>query len=237
MELLTTTGGLVGALVALALVDSTSTGTLLLPAWMLLAPGPPPVRRVLLHLLVVAGCYALLGAGLLAGGLALVDALREQLRDAGRAPAVAQLVVGAGLFAASFALDSGRRRRRGLPDRTERWRRRVVRTSGRGGAGLAVAAVALEAATMLPYLAALGILGAARLAPATTATALAGYCLLMVAPAGALLLARVLAGERLQPLLRRVDAWARRPGDSALGWGAGIAGFLIARDAAGALLG
>ncbi|WP_432572356.1 GAP family protein [Kineococcus sp. SYSU DK005] len=228
---------LAAALVVLALVDSTSTGTLVLPVWVLLRPGPAPVRRVLLHLGVVAGCYALLGAALLLGGRALWEAASGALAGAGASSAArwAQLVLGAGLLAGSFALDSGRRRRRGLPDRTQRWRERVERLDGSRAVLLAAASVAVEVATMLPYLAALGLIGAAHLPAPATGALLVGYCLVMVAPALVLLALRALAARRVEPVLRRVDGWLGRRGDSALGWAVGVAGFLVARDAVAAL--
>ncbi|WP_337062624.1 GAP family protein [Kineococcus sp. G2] len=227
----------VGALVVLALLDSTSTGTLVLPVWLLLRPGPAPVRRVVLHLAVVAGCYALVGAALLLGGQALWEAASGWVRDAGATSAArwAQLVLGAGLLVGSFALDSGRRRRKGLSDRTQVWRERVERMDGSRAVLLAVASVGVELATMLPYLAALGILGAAELPAPATGGLLLGYCLVMVAPALLLLALRAFAARRVEPLLRRVDGWASKQGDSAAGWVVGIAGFLVARDAVAAL--
>lgn len=216
-----------GGLALLALLDSTSLGTLVLPVWMLLRPGPAPVRRVLLHLGIVAGCYLLLGAALLTVGTTLWRALPTP----GAGLAWGQLVLGIVLFAGSFALDPKRRRRRGLPDRTAVWRERADRLGSGGTAVLAGTAVVLEAATMLPYLAALGILGAARLPAAGSGAVLAGYCLVMVAPALVLLAARIVTGPRLQGALTTIDGWATRQGDAALSWIVGIAGFLLARDA------
>lgn len=222
----------IGALAVLALLDSTSIGTLVLPVWLLLRPGPSPVRRVLVHLGVVAGCYAVVGGVLLAVGTGASAALGA--RADGLLP-WGQLVLGAGLLVGSFALDSGRRRRSGLPDRTERWRARVAGSSDRGAVALAGAAVALELATMLPYLAALGIVGAAGLPVAARGGLLLAYCLVMVLPALVLLVARTVAADRVAGPLRRIDAWAARQGDSALGWVVGIGGFLLARDALGRL--
>ncbi|NAZ83768.1 hypothetical protein GTR02_18300 [Kineococcus sp. R8] len=218
------------ALVVLALLDSSSIGTLVLPVATLLRPGPSPVRRVLLHLAVVAGCYAAAGAVLLAVGTSL-------WRAVGAAPVVPwmQLVVGVALFALSFGVDSGRRRRQGRPDRTTEWLARADRLSGGGTAVLAGTAVVVELATMVPYLAALGILGAADWPAPATGAALVGYCLVMVAPALVLLAARTVLADRVTPALRRLEAWTARHGDSALGWGMGIGGFLLARHAVGRL--
>ncbi|MFC3688596.1 GAP family protein [Aquipuribacter hungaricus] len=104
------------ALPVLALVDSTSVGTLLLPAWLLLAPTIRP-RAVLGYLAVVAVVYWLLGLALLAGADVVVEAVSGASDGGGadrpRAVLVAQLVVGVLLLA--WAL---------LP---ERWRRRLGR--------------------------------------------------------------------------------------------------------------
>ena len=51
----------------LALIDSTSFGTLLIPLWLLLSPGRPSPHRVLLFLGTVAAFYFALGVALLSG--------------------------------------------------------------------------------------------------------------------------------------------------------------------------
>jgi hypothetical protein len=59
---------------------------------------------------------------------------------------------------------------------------------------------------------------------------MAGYCLLMIAPALVLLAVRLTAGNRIMPLLTRISDWMVR--SNALAWIVGIVGFLLARDAA-----
>ncbi len=54
LVLLTTLGGL-------ALLDSTSIGTLVVPVWMLLMPGRPQVRRLLTYLVVITTFYFVVG--------------------------------------------------------------------------------------------------------------------------------------------------------------------------------
>src|SRR5690606_13354204 len=49
--------GLLIPLAVLALIDSTSFGTLLIPLWLLLSPGRPSPHRVLLFLGTVAAFY------------------------------------------------------------------------------------------------------------------------------------------------------------------------------------
>ncbi len=231
------TVALAGSLAVLALVDSTSFGTLLIPLWFLAAPGRVPVARVLLFLATVAGMYLAIGIALVTGAGALVDTFGG-LADS---PAVAwaQLVLGVGLVVASFFV--GRSKGAG-PGRAARWRERALGGSDpsgrrRGGAGsvglmtLSVTAVALELPTMLPYLAATGLITAAGLGWARSAVVLAGYCLVMVAPALVLLSARLLARRWVEPALGRLSRWMERGSGETLAWVVGIVGFLLARDA------
>lgn len=244
------------ALPVLALVDSTSVGTLLLPAWLLLAPQVRP-RAVLGYLLVVTVVYWLLGLLLLAGAEGLASAF-EGVGDAERPQPllVAQLVVGVALLGWAVLPQRwrpGARRGRAGPaphgsdamgvgstvppqparaGRLARWRDRAAGGEARGGLlVLAAVAVLLEAATMLPYLGAVALLTSTGLPAGTQVLVLAGYCVVMVAPALLLVLGRVVAARRVEPLLRRLDRWSRRAGGEAVLWLAAIAGFLLARDA------
>ncbi|SHG46067.1 GAP family protein [Geodermatophilus nigrescens] len=227
------------ALVPLALVDSTSVGTLLLPIWFLLAPGRVRARRLLVFLGTIAGFYLLVGLALLAGA----EALRDRAAGLGDSSAltVVQLLLGVTLFASSFAM--GRRREGSRRSgRVLRWRDRAVgggEGGGEGGTGvlvgLALGAGLLELATMLPYLAAIGLLGGSGLSPVLQGGVLAGYCLVMVLPALLLLALRLLAARQVEPLLARVGSWLERTGAETTAWVVGIAGFLLARDALGRL--
>jgi hypothetical protein len=97
-------------------------------------------------------------------------------------------------------------------------------------AGLALAAAAAEVTTMLPYLGAIGLLTTSALGRAQIALVMAGYCLVMIAPAMVLLTVRRTAGHRVIPLLTRLSDWMTR--SNAVAWIVGIVGFLLARDAA-----
>ncbi|MEX5719066.1 GAP family protein [Geodermatophilus maliterrae] len=226
------------ALVPLALVDSTSFGTLLVPVWFLLVPGQVRARRLLTFLGTIAGFYLLVGLVLLAGA----EALRDGAARLAGSPvlAVLQLVLGATLLV--LGLTTGRRReddgaRR--PGRVLRWRDRAMGAEEGGGTGvlvgLALGAGVLEVATMLPYLGAVGLLSTSDLTAVQRGAALAGYCLVMVLPALGLLALRVLAARRVEPLLTRVGSWLERSGAETTAWVVGIVGFLLARDAIGRL--
>jgi hypothetical protein len=218
----------VGSLAVLALIDSTSFGTLLIPIWLLLDPGRIRAVRYLTFLGTVAAFYFALGVAITLGA----DAFLPQISRVLDSPAAlwTQLSAGVALVLVSFRLD-----RKNMPTtgggRLSRWRQRALTDSGGTAlAGLALTAAAAEATTMLPYLAAIGLLTTSALPPAHVALVMAGYCLLMIAPALVLLVVRLTAADRVTPLLTWIsDRMAR---SNALAWIVGIVGFLIARHAA-----
>lgn len=221
-------------LVGLALVDSTSIGTLVIPLVWLLRPGPVAWRQLLTFLATVAAMYAALGTVLLVAGQSLASAL-DGLGDVD-AVRCAQLVLGVALFAAAFS-DAVMGR---LAGGALRWRDRLRGDGDDSGVGRSVVvtaavAVAVEVPTMLPYLAAIGILAATDLAVGAQIGVLGGYAVVMVLPALVLAVARAMAGRRLEAPLRRLDDWLTRQADEMTGWLFGIVGFLLAGDAAQAL--
>lgn len=244
---------------ALALVDSLSVGTLVIPVLLMLAPRLRP-GRILLYLVAIAVFYLLVGVAALSGFATVADAARAVLESTpGR---VAQLIVGVGLLVGSFFVGGDKTTRRsqhavahgavgsvavgaapeadaaaaaeGRPGRISRWRDRLA---GDGVAPGVVVAVALgagvaELATMLPYIAAMGALVESTLPFPARLVALAGYCAVMIAPAVLLLLVRVVAMRIVEAPLRRLAAWLEREGAETTAWIVGIVGFLIARAAA-----
>ncbi|GGM00561.1 MULTISPECIES: GAP family protein [Micromonospora] len=224
---------LLGSLGGLALIDSTSIGTLFIPVWLLLAAGPVRIARILAYLGTIAVFYFAVGVLITFGGEWIVAALGTTMDST---PVYwIQLALGVGLFALSFRYDGKRPRRSG--GGVLRWRDRA--TSGdsslRWLVGLALLAALAEVATMLPYLAAIGLLATAELAGPTTLALLGGYCLVMVLPAVLLLGARVALPATIEPLLVRLNRWITEKAGSTMGWILGIAGFLLARDAAARL--
>ena len=229
------------SLAALALVDSTSIGTLVLPLWLMLAPGRVRVGRVLLFLGSVAGAYLLLGIALALGAAQLLDPVSAALESA--AGRVVQLVAGVVLVVLGLTVEpwtkAGKERRRVAraargPGRLARWRERVRGDAdGGGGAvvGLAVVAVGVEAASMVPYLAAIALLATSGLGPVPTVAVLAGYCLVMVLPALVLLALRAALHDRLTPALTRVEAWLSRTSGEAVAWVLFLLGLFLVGDA------
>lgn len=224
---------LLAQLAVLALLDSLSFGTLLIPLFFLLAPTRPRPGRMLGYLAVIAGFYFAVGLVLAAGFTGLATGLDGFLETP--VARVGQLLLGAGLLVTAFLIPTKPKEGAG-PGRLSRLRDRAM---GEGGAlpllGLALGAGAVELATMLPYLGAIGLMTGAELPPSQTVTVLAGYCLLMVLPALALLLGRTVAGRLVEPPLRRLASWLERTGGETTAWIVGIVGFILAREAATAL--
>ncbi|HLL67479.1 MAG TPA: GAP family protein [Micromonosporaceae bacterium] len=220
---------LLGSLAVLALIDSTSFGTLLIPAWLLMHPGRVRVVRMLVFLGTVAAFYFTLGVTVALGADTFLPQI-SSLLDTGPVR-WAQLVIGVALFFWSFRLERRNRTTAGS-GRLLSWRARALADS-RGVAalaGLALTAAAAEVTTMLPYLAAIGMVTTAALPAAHIALVMAGYCLVMIIPALLLLVVRLTAGQHVIPLLTRLSDWIVR--SNAVAWIVGIVGFLLARDAA-----
>lgn len=230
---------LIAQLGVLALVDATSVGTLAIPIALLLAPLVRP-RTLMIYLATVAGFYFALGLVLLAGGSALLPWLSGLAHQ--RTFVVVQLVVGIGLFAVSFLFSSKRSARRrerraadpdARPGPVERMRTTVTaeRAPAVAVAGLGLTAALIEAASMVPYLAAIGLLTTTDLVAAERTAILAGYVVVMCLPAIVLTALRFTTRGLIDPVLQRISAWFERNGSEMLGWTLGIVGFLIVRSA------
>lgn len=229
-------------LVVLALVDSLSIGTLLVPLFFLLSPAGVRVGRVLLYLATIGGFY--FGIGLLvAGGAGWIVSGLEALGDSDPITWV-QLVLGVALLGGALlfgksAPKAGTPEAEAIlhrpPGRLARWREQAMHGSAVAVLGVALGAGVLELATMLPYLGAIGMLTQAALPLPELAAVLAGYCAVMVAPAIVLLLGRVLLRGVVEPPLQRLARWLQLNGAENTAWIIGIVGFLLARDAAGRL--
>jgi hypothetical protein len=226
------------SLIGLALIDSTSIGTLLIPVWLLLDHRDVRVSSMMIYLVTIAGFYLLVGLAIVLGA-ELLTSTDDLVGAADKWAAnstfsllilLAQLAIGVGLFALSFRFDSSKP---GATERVERWKTKAANagTSPRFLVGLALIAAMAEVATMLPYLGAIAMITSANLNWMTVIALMSAYCLLMIFPAMALLSLRLLMAEKIRPLLLKIDSWITKNAETALGWVLGIAGFLIARDA------
>ncbi|MFA7765858.1 GAP family protein [Streptomyces sp. NPDC048723] len=221
--------GVLGHVLTLALVDALSVSTLAIPVWFLLTPRALRLANVFGYLLIVASGYFLLGVLL----MGVLSAVREPLRAALNSPTGDTVVAACGVLLILVGIWYGLLR----PERTgegflARWREAAVGPSAtpRGVITVALMAVALEVATMFPYLAAIDILGRnGRHWPAQV-TVLALYCTVMIAPAVLLTLCRLFSQRAVQPTLRRIDHWLKANARENTAWLFGLVGFLLLSD-------
>ena len=232
----------VGVLAGLALLDSTSTGTLTIPAVMLLQPR---VRfsRILGYLATISLFYWGLGLALATVGTRITASPGLQDALESRTAYAVQLAIGVGLVAGSYLVDeeAQARRRAKRGDRTSLTSRlmgTVLGPRARWDAVIALALVAglIEAASMLPYLGAIGLITRAGPPATAVATVLAAYVAIMAAPALLLTTGRAAVGDRLNGTLARINAFIEKHSANSLAWVMGILGFLLAADALGTLL-
>lgn len=229
---------LTGALVlgGLALLDSTSIGTLFIPLWLLLAPGRLQVERIGLYLAVVTLAYFAIGLALLAGTTVLFKGVGGAFDEGGALDTpwifVPLLIIGLAMIGGSYFTP----KKSEGPSRVTRWRERTMQTASVGGLiALALAAVALEVFTMFPYLGAVAWLTTGDFSWGARVAWLMYYCLVMITPALAMVMVRLATGDRADRVLNRLNAqFDKVAGDAAL-WVVGILGFFVAGFAASRL--
>jgi hypothetical protein len=163
---------------------------------------------------------------------------------------VAQMVLGAVLIVLGITIEpwtkagkakkaaarQARRAARG-PGRLDRLRHNAIAGAASPGAvmTLALSATAIEAASMLPYLGALGLLSASGLPFHQSSLIVIGYCLVMIAPALVLLLIRIGLHQRISGVLERIEAWMTRHAGEMTAWVLFLVGLFLAGNAAQAL--
>ncbi|MGX1694576.1 GAP family protein [Microbacterium keratanolyticum] len=89
-------------LIVLALIDSLSAGTLLIPLFLLMAPGRVRIQRVLLYLATISIFYLLIGLLFLWGLVNLVQVAADFLTSPGGA--LVRFLVGAGMLIAALSI-------------------------------------------------------------------------------------------------------------------------------------
>lgn len=218
-------------LAGLALLDSLSIGTLFIPVLMLLRP-QVQWSRLVVYCVSLGAFYLVLGVALLAGAQAAMDRFALALQST---PMLwIQLIVGGAFLAYGlFGWPASKER---SDSETSPWEKRLSRPlSISATIGLAVAAGAIEVATMAPYLAAIGMLTVSSLDLSVRVLLLGGYCALMFTPAIILALARLSGGSRLDSALSRFKDWLNRQIQASTPWVVGAIGFFVAGSAAGQL--
>lgn len=224
-------------LAGLALVDSTSVGTLVVPV-LILAHPQARAGRVLFYLCTICAFYYALGLLLLLGADMLTGAW--QWVNANRSVDWIRLFIGTGLFVGSFwpgtswaKAARARRETAGVPNRSGLWVGAVVADGARAWtvAGVAVAAGLIEAASMLPYLGALALIGTSELSRPGQAATLAAYVMVMALPALLLLALRMAAHAWLAPRLKPLSTWLERSVGAAIWWVIGALGLWLMVDA------
>jgi len=259
----------------LALIDSTSIGTLVIPVWLLMRrDAERTTGKVATYLGAVGVFYFLVGLLLLSGAAGLGRVLGGGVGSLLELPAVQVVMVaaGAGMLIWSFKDTSfqgtraqtavqagtgqtgtqepgtsgttettgstettGTARATAAHQRSQatehRWQHRIGKAlNSRGGLlGLALLAGVLELPTMLPYLAAVGLLTSSGIGWTASAGVLGLYCLVMLLPAALLVLSRWLLGKHLDGPLQRLRAWLSKASGEAVLWIVGIVGFLLLR--------
>ncbi|MBM6623021.1 GAP family protein [Micrococcaceae bacterium RIT802] len=276
-------------LLVLALIDSTSIGTLVIPVWLLLRRDSGRIAgRVGVYLAVIGVFYFLVGVVMLTSASTVLDAWGEGARTFAASRPAHWLALAAGATLLWFALrdwipsaaskaptrspstparastpaghdggvhpvvpggtstatsraaapGTGASPTRGsAPARAataeQRWGARISRalTTPWGLVALAVTAGLLELPTMLPYVAAIGVLTVEGPAGLAAIGWLGLYCLVMLLPAVLLLGARVLLDRRIEAPMQRLGAWLGKASTEAVLWIMGAGGFLLVRYA------
>jgi hypothetical protein len=226
-------------LAVLALVDSTSIGTLVVPVLLLVVGGAGvgAVRiatSTVYYLVVIGLFYWSVGLALAAGALPLLERFGDALASPGAMTVYA--VIGVLLVVWSFRIDpKAIRKRGGDPEAgVRRWagRVRAASLSYRALTGLALLAGLAEVATMVPYLAAIGIIVDSGAGVGRAAVLLVAYCAVMIAPAAVLAAARMLAGPHVDGVLTRVHDWSIRSAAGTFSWAVGIVGVVVVLNTA-----
>ncbi|ACV07518.1 GAP family protein [Kytococcus sedentarius] len=215
------------ALAGLALLDSLSVGTLVIPLALVVSRRRVDVGPLTVYLVTVVAIYFALGVALVVGIEALTGPF---LRAFETEPAQwVKLALGVVLLAFGILAPTPRTRTGPRPAPQSLAPAAMVAL----GAGAALT----EAATMVPYLAGTAIISGMEIGWPVRLLVLAGYCLVMILPALVLIGLAGAVGDRVWPRLERFIPVLEREARTTLLWIAAIAGGWMAVSAWGALSG
>ncbi|MDO4243287.1 MAG: GAP family protein [Actinomyces sp.] len=218
------------ALVGLALLDSTSLGTLVIPLGLVMWRRRVDLGTMSVYFLTVCTVYFALGTALLAG----FDVFAEVVVPLTRTDTFRWLglVLGAGLALFGILAPGPKK-----PDPADPGpaASRPAPTGLRATIALGLGAALTEAATMVPYIAATGIIAGMDTGQVGRLVVLAGYCLVMVLPAGLIIAVAALVGDRFFGCLNRLVPRLEYEAKVTLLWIAAIIGLQMAWSNAAAL--
>lgn len=212
-------------LAGLALLDGLSVGTLVIPLVLVVRRGRVDWGPLSIYFLTVLSWYFLLGVALLMGLDAATGALDSFLAsDLGSWITV---IAGALLLAYGVLAPDPAKREGSRPD--------VPAPTAWAMIALATGAAVAEAATMVPYLAAIGLMASLDLGFLTRLILLACYCVLMILPALVLLAVASIVGCAMMPRLERLLPKLEREAKITLLWLAALGGIWLMSSGAVAL--
>ncbi|KKI86294.1 GAP family protein [Shouchella clausii] len=225
-------------LIILALIDSLSFGTLLIPLWLLISSKEIKIKRFSIYIVTVVLFYFITGLVLVISAEALLN-LGEPFFQSTTFQYF-QLILGVSLIIISYRMDS-----KTIDRRTEKqektnpsvWRDQLLSDSNTAKQSsimlisLAFTACLLEVATMLPYLLAIGIISSNDYSLQQSGFILFGYCIIMILPALILLMGRVFAHNLLKKPLIHLEIWLSKNARNTTAWIIGIVGFILAANA------
>lgn len=213
--------------VGLALLDSLSLGTLVIPLALIVHWRAVRVPALATYLVTVVAVYFLLGLGILLG-FAGLGSVAEGVTQTDVFPWIT-LILGAALAIFGIFAPNPKKPEPGqLPTRAA-----SATSSVPSMVALGLGASLTEAATMLPYIAAMGIIGSWDIPPVAKAGAVGIYCLLMIMPTVALATLALLFGQKFFPRLERLIPRLGYEAKVTLLWIAAIVGiYMVANSVA-----
>ncbi|HIW95824.1 MAG TPA: GAP family protein [Candidatus Corynebacterium gallistercoris] len=210
-------------LIGLALVDSLSAGTLVIPLGLLLIWGRMRWRSYSVYLSTVALVYLMLGVGLLFG-LRVVFDVASELQDE-RWFSWVKLVLGVALAAYGILSPNPKKK----PSGTSPVKQRLGSAGPAAMVGLGLTAAVAEAATMLPYLAAMAITQDLSVAFPFKILVVVFYCLVMILPAVVIGIGAAKVGSLTSPRFQRFTDRMQYEAKVTVLWIAAIVGVWLAQ--------
>lgn len=218
------------SLVGLALLDSLSIGTLVIPLALIVLWRSVRVPALTAYLFTVAAVYFALGVAMLLGFTGLSSYV-ERVTDAPVFPWIT-LILGAAL--AIFGI-FGPDPVKPAPGELPKQLNKPIGTSLPKMIILGLGASLTEAATMLPYIAAMGIISDWDTPMAGQVAAIAAYCAVMIVPTVILAAIALVAGPKFFPRLEKAVPRLQYEAKVTLLWIAAIVGVYMVIHSVGAI--